>query len=84
MFIKQLTQIERRQIRLRRLKRKYSLPSNSTTDKVEKSATEHYNIGKCESLYEDIGTFLRLHVGDPAVKVFFPELSRTVQSFTSL
>ena len=74
MFIKQLTEIECHQIRLWRLKQKCSPPSNSAADKVEKSVKEHYHIGKCESLYEDIGTFLCLHVGDPAVKVFFPDL----------
>ena len=75
MFIKQLTQIERRQIRLQRLKRKYSLSPNSTNDKVEKSVKEHHHIGKSESHYEDIGSFLRLHAGDPAAKVFPIDLS---------
>ena len=75
MFIKQLTQIERRQIRLQRLKRKYSLSPNFAKDKVEKSAEEHHHIGKSESHYEDIGSFLRLHAGDPAAKVFPLDLS---------
>jgi DNA repair ATPase RecN len=75
MFIKQLTQIERRQIRLQRLKRKYSLSPNFTKDQVEKSAEEHHHIGKSESHYEDIGSFLRLHAGDPAAKVFPLDLS---------
>ena len=69
MFIKQLTQIERRQIRLWRLKQKYSLSPNFANDEVEKSAEEHHHIGKSESNYEDIGSFLRLHTGDPAAKV---------------
>ena len=62
MFIKQLTQIERRQIRLQRLKQKYTLSPKSADDKVEKSVKEHHHIGKSESHYEDIGSFLRLHV----------------------
>ena len=75
MFIKQLTQIERRQIRLQRLKRKYSLSPKSPDDKVEKSVKEHHHIGKSESHFEDIGSFLRLHMGDPAAKVFPIDLS---------
>jgi len=70
MLIKQLTQIEQCQILLQHLKWKYSLLPNSTNDKVKKSVKEHHHIGKSESHYEDIGSFLHLHAWDPAAKVF--------------
>jgi len=75
MFIKQLTQIECRQIRLQHLKWKYSLLPKSADDKIEKSVKEHHHIDKSESHYEDIGSFLCLHMGDPDAKVFPIDLS---------
>lgn len=30
---------------------------------------QHHHIGKSEHMYEDIGTFLRIHQDDPAIKV---------------
>lgn len=41
------------------------------TDKVEIDLLKHHHIGKSQEHYEHIGTFLRAHAYDPAVKVRF-------------
>jgi len=67
-FVKQMTQIERRQARIRRMKHKLS----STSTRAEDVATHpdvHYHIGSSQNRYEHIGTFLRQTEGDPATKV---------------
>ncbi|EDR01180.1 uncharacterized protein LACBIDRAFT_312455 [Laccaria bicolor S238N-H82] len=77
LFIKQLTQIERRQTRLRRLRRNYfptSPLSHSNKERLNGSAKDHHHIGKSEALYEDIGSFLRTRDDDPATKNFLPKL----------
>lgn len=71
-FVKQLTRMERRQTRLRRIKQKLS-----TSTRVEDVATTpdaHHHIGLSENRYEHIGTFLRTNSGDPAIKGFLPML----------
>jgi hypothetical protein len=81
-FVKQMTQIERRQARIRRIKYKLS----STRAPAEDVATDpdvHYHIGSSQSRYEHIGTFLRRTEGDPATKVcIFSCLSEVL--FTSV
>lgn len=70
-FIKQMTRIERRETRLRRIRAKLGMPArsrnvNSTGSKALKG---HYHIGESENVYQHIGTFLRNNAGDPAIKV---------------
>jgi hypothetical protein len=75
MFKLQLTRIERRKARLRRLRQ--NLPSQPNAQNHPSSEAEHgtldperhYYIGASETLSEHIGTFLQDHAGDPAVKV---------------
>ena len=78
LFVKQLTQIERRQTCLRRLRRTYFPKSVRAQDDEEKfigSAKDHHHIGKSETIHEDIGSFLRSRARDPATKVDFnPQL----------
>jgi len=67
-FVKQLTQIERRQARICRIKQNLSTRSHYS-EEVSKSPDVHHHIGIHENYYEHIGTFLRTHSADPAVKV---------------
>jgi hypothetical protein len=67
-FVKQMTQMERRQARIRRIKHSLS----STRAQAEPVAAEpeaRYHIGVSQNRPEHIGTFLRSHEGDPAIKV---------------
>jgi hypothetical protein len=66
-FVKQLTRIERRQTRLNRIKRKLS--PQIPVEGVATTPEAHHHIGMSENRYEHIGTFLRSHSGDPAMKV---------------
>lgn len=75
MFTKQLTQIERRQARIRCIKHKLNLPPGNTQDKAQmitEHPEQHHHIGKSEHIYEDIGVFLCTHQDDPAIKVTYP------------
>jgi hypothetical protein len=62
-FLRQLTRIERRQTRIRRIRDR--LPA----DTVGCSPEARYHIGKAENKSENIGRFLQKHTGDPAVMV---------------
>ena len=67
-FVKQITQIERRQARIRRIKHKLA----STRAQAEDVATDpnvRYHIGSSQSRHEHVGTFLRQTEGDPATNV---------------
>lgn len=67
--VKQLTQIERRQARIRRIRQKHQAATKITNENVANTPEEHHHIGKSEKCFEEVGDFLRLHSGDPAVKV---------------
>lgn len=71
-FIRQITQIERREHRLRRI-RAHNNPSyghdRDTSEAI--SPDMHHHIGKSQNEAEHIGTFLSTNAGDPAVKVVF-------------
>jgi len=63
-----MTQIERRQTRIRRIKHKLSL-KNAQEEDVATVPDAHHHIGKSQNRHEHIGTFLRENKGDPAIKV---------------
>jgi hypothetical protein len=67
LFVKQLARIERREVRLRRIRNK--LPQVRKVEIVAKTLQEHHHIGLSQDSYEHIGTFLRRNTGDLAVKV---------------
>jgi hypothetical protein len=76
--VRQLAHIERRQARIRRI-RQTSAKSPPTEQTDAEGPGDKYCIGKDEKTPYDIGSFLRLHSGDPAVKVrciFPPEIHR--------
>lgn len=69
-----MTQIERRQARLRKMKSK--LIGSDTmklgalgSDSTALSPQSHHHMGKSESEPEHIGTLLKKHQGDPAILV---------------
>ena len=68
--MKQLSQIERREARLRRIQSK--LHNNQPPvrrESVAKTLKEHHHIALSQNFYEHIGTFLQKNVGDPAIQV---------------
>ena len=70
-YVKQITQIERRQARLHRLRAKLDpLEADEYENPGEaKSPVAHHFIGASQNIYDHIGTFLRANADDPAVKV---------------
>ena len=70
-FVGQLTQIERREARIRRISVQ-NFGRDEVHDRTEKVSTDpgvHYCIGKSERFFDHLGTFVRQHNGDPAIKV---------------
>jgi hypothetical protein len=71
-FIRQLTQIERRQTHIRRIKSHLQKPRPSEApDSMAYEPRVHHHIGVSEKVNNDIGSYLRLHEGDPAMQVHF-------------
>lgn len=71
-FVKQLTEIERREARIRRIRMRLG---RARGEQVPRSLEEHHHIGKSQNEFEHIGTFLRRNSGDPATKVRVLSLS---------
>lgn len=67
-FIKQMTRIERRQARIRRIKHKLTARSAQNED-VATSPDAHHHIGLSQNRHEHIPSFLHVHEGDPATQV---------------
>ena len=71
-FIKQLTKIERRQTRIRRIRERLKSGSSSgppLCEDVPVSLESHHVIGRTQNLPVDLGVFVRDYIDDPAVKV---------------
>ena len=69
-FLKQMTEIERRQARIRKIRAKNTIsPGQAVKDDITLSPEVRYNIGKTENFPEDVGHFVHQHEGDPAHKV---------------
>lgn len=70
-FLKQMTQIERRQARIHRIREKlgvsYLPPEPIANDAASLNA--HYHIGKSQNESKHIVLFVQNNRGDPAVKV---------------
>jgi hypothetical protein len=68
-----MTQIERRQARLKKIEAKIShnsQPSTITDDETISGPPEaHHIIGKTQNIHEGIGQFFQRNRGDPAFKV---------------
>ena len=72
-FIKQLAQIERREARLRRIRARLSKGSDNAGEAVGNTPHEHHHIRVSQKQSEHLGTFLRDHSEDPAIKVSIQE-----------
>jgi hypothetical protein len=73
-FVRQLTQIERRQTHLRRIKQRQQQQQQQQAPREElnETATDpqlHHYIGQSEKIYDEFGYYLRSHAKDPAMKV---------------
>ena len=64
-FVRQLTQLERRQRRIRLIRQKMALGN----ERVPKNPEAHHHIGIAENHPQRFGPFLQSHSGDPAVAV---------------
>jgi hypothetical protein len=64
-----MTQIERRQARLRRIRAKNMMNEEETWERVARDPEKHHIIGKSEKLAQHIGHFVQRHGSDPAVAV---------------
>ncbi|KAG1726708.1 uncharacterized protein EDB91DRAFT_1254209 [Suillus paluster] len=71
-FVHQLTQIERHQTRIRRIKN--HLQQSQSHEAADSDPTIHHHIGLSEKINDNIGSHLRLREGDPAMKNYFSRL----------
>lgn len=72
-FVKQMTRIERREARLRRIRANLRKAGNIMEASEGKLCLLdcHHHIGTSQHIYNHIGTFLRRNAGDPAIQVCF-------------
>jgi hypothetical protein len=70
-----MTQIERRQARIRRIRAKLQKVGKITDEDVATSPETHHVIGVSQNFPENISLFLHKNRGDPAVKVICPGIS---------
>lgn len=69
-FLKQMTQIERRQARIRHIRERLNAAGTpAETDAGASSPTARYHVGKTQNQPEHIIAFVQKNAGDPAVKV---------------
>jgi hypothetical protein len=71
-----MTQIERRQTRIRRIREQYK-KAGTAQEEVPGKPDAHHVIGKSQNHPENIPLFLQKHAGDPAVKVSSPSFKKT-------
>lgn len=68
--MRQLTQIECRQTRLRRIKQRHQLQTSRVeVDETTNDPHVHHHIGQSEKVYDEFGYYLRSHAKDPVMKV---------------
>jgi hypothetical protein len=70
-FEKQLTQIERRQARIRRIRQRFNEAGKTalTPEKGPESSSCKYHIGKSQNYPVNLGVFVQESRHDPAVQV---------------
>ena len=67
-FVKQLAKFKQQQKHLRRTEQKMACRFNPL-EKASKSPEVHHHIGMSQDRHSHIGTFLQVHIEDPAIKV---------------
>src|ERR1700722_11943953 len=65
-----MTQIERRQVRIHRIRKRHEEAGKSPNEEVPCTPDVHHGIAKSQNFPESIPNFLHKHAGDPAIKVF--------------
>lgn len=73
-FTRQIARNERRRTRLRRILLRVNPDALHDADGGARIFESHHHIGKSQNDYLHIGTFLRKHAGDPAIKVWLLKL----------
>ena len=68
-FVKQLTEIERREARLRSIRARNQNAGKPPSEEVAATPDMHHAIGISQNLSENIPHFLQRHAGDPSIKV---------------
>jgi hypothetical protein len=74
-FLKQITQIERRQARIRRIRARFQKAGNVLDKDIATSPEAHHVIGVSQNFPENIPIFLQKNTRDPAIKVMRPIFS---------
>lgn len=69
LFVKQLTRIERRQARIRRVGDRIAHRPHIEITELARNPDSHHHIGLTQKYPVHIGSYLRMHEGDPATKV---------------
>ncbi|KAF7970284.1 hypothetical protein HWV62_24482 [Athelia sp. TMB] len=79
-FVKQMTGLERRETRIRRIRAKLYDGKKSTTDETlaPQSLEAHHHIAISQSSPYHIGTFLISNEGDPAIQDFVTKLKENI------
>lgn len=71
-FLKQMTQIERRQARIRRIREHQKMNGDTSTSiktDIATSPNSRYHVGNSQNEPEHIVAFVQKNSGDPAIKV---------------
>jgi hypothetical protein len=68
-FVRQMTQIERRQASVRRIRARNFKANKPETENVARDPDTHHHIGKSQNEPEHVSLFVQKYEGDPAVKV---------------
>ena len=68
-FICQLAQIERRQLRIWRIRERVDATHQTLPEPIPNNPKEHYQIGKSQNYPVDVSNFSQQNSNDPAVKV---------------
>ena len=68
-FLRQMTQIERRQARLRRIRARHRMAGKPLDEVVATTPEAHHSIGISQNHPENVTLFVQNHMGDPAIKV---------------
>lgn len=67
-YIEQITKIERRQARIRRIRAQHQV-NKKQVDTAISDPNSRFTIGKSENNWDHIGTFIKKNEDDPAIKV---------------
>lgn len=67
--MKQLTQIERRQARIRKIRQRLARSADMTHETLPTTLESHHVIGQSQNIPVDLPLFVQNYPSDPAIKV---------------